>query len=104
MCASVQNGNVRRASSYPIHPSNQVGILGVMYERIGERSPLVSGRQCKVAGRCARHFEHFATQLTENEKAQLDLLAAVYRERAQTGTLNTLRPNSQRMKKLSWIC
>jgi hypothetical protein len=32
----------------------------------------------------ARHFERFATQLAEHEKAQVHLLAAVYRERAQT--------------------
>jgi hypothetical protein len=32
----------------------------------------------------AQHFEQFAAQLEEVEKAQWQLLAAVYRERAQT--------------------
>jgi len=32
----------------------------------------------------AQHFEQFAAQLDEIEKAQWQLLAAVYRERAQT--------------------
>ena len=31
----------------------------------------------------ARHFEECASQLNEKEKAELQLLAAVYRERAQ---------------------
>jgi hypothetical protein len=31
----------------------------------------------------ARHFEEFAARLREEEKAEWDLLATVYRERAQ---------------------
>ncbi|HXN28981.1 MAG TPA: hypothetical protein VN902_17765 [Candidatus Acidoferrales bacterium] len=54
-----------------------------MNELVNEVLSLAEGN-AKWLDAAARHFEHFATQLTENEKAQLDLLAAVYRERAQT--------------------
>jgi ABC-type transporter Mla subunit MlaD len=54
-----------------------------MNELVNEVLSLAEGN-AKWLDAAARHFEHFATQLAENEKAQLDLLAAVYRERAQT--------------------
>jgi len=54
-----------------------------MNELVNEVLSLAEGN-AKWLDAAARHFEHFATQLTEHEQAQLHLLAAVYRERAQT--------------------
>jgi|HubBroStandDraft_6_1064221.scaffolds.fasta_scaffold1449560_1 hypothetical protein len=54
-----------------------------MNELVNEVLSLAEGN-ARWLDAAAQHFEHFATQLTEHEKAQLHLLAAVYRERAQT--------------------
>jgi hypothetical protein len=54
-----------------------------MNELVNEVLSLAEGN-AKWLEHAARHFEQFAAQLHEVEKAQWHLLAAVYRERAQT--------------------
>jgi hypothetical protein len=53
-----------------------------MKELIKEVISLAEG-DAKWLDEAARNFERFATKLKEEEKAEWDLLAAVYRERAQ---------------------
>jgi len=53
-----------------------------MNELVNEVLSLAEGN-AKWLEHAARHFEQFAAQLHEVEKAQWHLLAAVYRERAQ---------------------
>jgi hypothetical protein len=53
-----------------------------MNELVNEILSLAEGN-AKWLDHAARHFEQFAAQLHEAEKAQWHLLAVVYRERAQ---------------------